>query len=106
MRSQKINIEKVFDNPKLVEENQNFIQSIREKYDGFVTLLDFATEWIESKMQEKVKLPYHILEDSGVIPQIKPRFYSIVNDPFPNGESKTQKLEFAFSLTKFLAGDK
>jgi sulfite reductase alpha subunit-like flavoprotein len=33
-----------------------------------VTLLDFASEWIDEKMQEKAIIPFFILEDSGIIP--------------------------------------
>lgn len=46
-------------------------------------------------------MPMYIIEESKVVPYIKPRFYSIVNDPFPNGADTTKRLEFAFSLTKF-----
>jgi len=47
MRSQKINIEKAFDDKKEVEKSSEFIQKTKDKYGGFVTLLDLATEWID-----------------------------------------------------------
>lgn len=61
-----------------------------EKYGGFVTLLDLSNEDLEI---EQFKI-----ED---MPRIKPRFYSIVNDPFPNNEAKTSSLEFMLSRTVF-----
>lgn len=64
VRSQKINMPLA---PELVE-----------KYGGFVTLLDLA--------EENIKIEQYKIED---LPRIKPRFYSIVNDPYPNNEPKT-----------------
>jgi sulfite reductase alpha subunit-like flavoprotein len=63
---------------------------------GFVTLLDLVDV-------PDFKLEQYLLED---LPRMKPRFYSIVNDPFPvAGIEKTKKLEFLLSRTKFQKND-
>ena len=49
LRSQKINLEKIFDDVKAVQKNWEFVDSIKAKYEGFVTLLDLANEYIENK---------------------------------------------------------
>lgn len=79
------------------------ISNLKTKYnDGFISLLDLANEFLENKeLGDKLPVPMYIIEESKIVPQMKPRFYSIVNDPFPNGAVTTQSLQFAFSLTKF-----
>jgi sulfite reductase alpha subunit-like flavoprotein len=63
---------------------------------GFVTLLDLVAV-------PDFKLEQYVLED---LPKMKPRLYSIVNDPFPvAGVEKTKNLEFLLSRTKFMKGD-
>lgn len=102
LRSQKINLEKIFDDPKAVEKHSDIVQAIKAKFEGFVTLLDLAEEYLlNQELKDKLPVPMYIIEESKIVPYIKQRFYSVVNDPFPNGAEKTQRLEFAFSLTKF-----
>lgn len=47
----------------------------------------------------------YIIEEAKIIPRIKARFYSIINDPFEGDSSHTKNLEFAFSLNTFKKGD-
>ena len=90
LRSQKINLDKIFDDPKAVEKHTDLIKDIKTKYEGFVTLLDLAKEFLENKeLNDKLPVPMYIIEESKIVPYIKQRFYSIVNDPFPNGADKT-----------------
>lgn len=42
-----------------------------------------------------------MVEEAVIIPRIKPRFYSVINYPFVNGENKANELEFLFSLERF-----
>ena len=79
------------------------MDEIENKYNNHVTLLDFANYIIEFKI--KVKVPQYLIEESKLIPRIKPRFYSITNDPFPNNEDKTKILSIVFSSTHFSKND-
>ena len=50
-----------------------------------MTLLELAEEFLlEPALTEKLPVAYFMIEESWIIPRMKPRFYSIVNDPFPD----------------------
>lgn len=51
-------------------------------------------------------LPQTIIKEGRLIPRLKPRFYSITNDPFPENESETDFLQFVFSEEGFEKNDK
>jgi sulfite reductase alpha subunit-like flavoprotein len=86
-------LEKIFDDPKAVQKNSELVETVKQKYEGFVTLLDLANEFLQNKeLSQKLPVPMYIIEESKIVPQMKPRFYSIVNDPFPNGATTTQSL--------------
>ncbi|TNV72834.1 hypothetical protein FGO68_gene17447 [Halteria grandinella] len=44
-------------------------------------------------------IPYSIIEDD--LPKIKPRYFSIVNDPYPGTDSKSQTFLICFTVHKF-----
>ena len=88
IRSEKMNLKKV---DVVVEQDH-------------VTLLELAELVIQGKVQN-VKLPQYIVEESNILPRIKPRFYSIINDPFVENAEKTKRLTFLFSETSFTKND-
>lgn len=96
--TQKVNLDKLFDvarNPGA----RDFVKAIKQKYDDHVTLLELSEEFLEAKPDFEV--PLFSLEEQSMIPKIKPRFYSIVNDPFESSE-RANSLKFIFSETKFM----
>jgi sulfite reductase alpha subunit-like flavoprotein len=56
-------------------------------------LIDFASH--EKRLEG---IPYSIIEDD--LPKIKPRHFSILNDPFGNNE-KANKFKICFTVHKF-----
>ena len=53
--------------------------------DEIVCLLDIAKDFLQNEDLAKCKdaaIPQYMIEEAQIIPRIKPRFYSIVNDPF------------------------
>jgi hypothetical protein len=69
LRSQKINMEKIFDDAKIVQKNAEIIGKIKSKYQGFVTLLDLASELVENvELKEILIVPMYIIEESGIVP--------------------------------------
>lgn len=47
-----------------------------------------------------------MVEESHIIPKIKPRFYSITNDPYMGrSQQKSKQLEIVLSETKYQKGD-
>ena len=86
IRSEKINLKKL--------EIKNDVV----KPDEHITLLELA-ERVLSEGHE-LKLPQYIVEENTIISRIKPRFYSIINDPFES-KPKTNRLDFVFSDTFF-----
>lgn len=112
IRSQKVNLNKLWpnapENPPspLKEYMDKKKESQREE---IVCLLDIAKDYLANddlaKCQE-AQLPQYLVEEAHIIPKIKPRFYSIVNDPFEGMTvKKTKQLEIMFSETKFKKGD-
>jgi len=67
--------------------------------DDHISLLEIAEKVLERGLE--ITLPQYIVEESSIIPRIKPRFYSIINDPFVENMSKTNRLSFLFSDTTF-----
>jgi sulfite reductase alpha subunit-like flavoprotein len=47
-----------------------------------------------------------LIEEAHIIPKIKQRYYSIINDPFKGGVSVTDSLEIIFTKTKFIKNGK
>ena len=90
IRTSKVNLDKMFKDVKGQEET---VATIKTKYSGTVTLLDLAEEYLlDETLKTKMPLPQYMIEESNIIPRLKPRFYSITNDPFPENEPKTNLL--------------
>jgi len=69
------------------------VAAIKEKYSKTATLLDLAEEYILDKsLLDKMPLAQYMIEERNIIPRLKPRFYSITNDPYPNNEPKSNLL--------------
>lgn len=90
IRTYKVNLEKMFKDVKGTDEA---VAAFKAKYSGTVTLLDLAEEYIlDETLKTKMPIPQYMIEESHIIPRLKPRFYSITNDPFPKNELKTDFL--------------
>ena len=93
IRTSKVNLDKMFN-----KGHEDVIATIKTKYSGQVTLMDLAEEFIlDESLKTKMPLAQFMIEESNIIPRLKPRFYSITNDPFPQNEPKTNMLQFVFS---------
>jgi sulfite reductase alpha subunit-like flavoprotein len=102
LRSQKISIEKVIGKEEC-EKKKERIEEIQKECRGYVTLMDLAT-------LSPLHLPMHLLEESTIIPRIKPRFFSVINDPFTgigniDLTSKGKDVELLFNLEMFQVAD-
>ena len=81
IRTYKVNLEKMFKDVKGTDEA---VAAFKSKYSGTVTLLDLAEEYIlDETLKTKMPIAQFMIEESHIIPRLKPRFYSITNDPFP-----------------------
>ena len=81
IRTYKVNLEKMFKDVKGTDEA---VAAFKTKYSGTVTLLDLAEEYIlDETLKTKMPIAQFMIEESHIIPRLKPRFYSITNDPFP-----------------------
>lgn len=90
IRSEKIKLTKF-----LSEYDMNYVP-YHLKSHPYLTLLEMARH-----SKELFEIPYTIIEDD--LPKIKPRHYSITNDPFFDSESlkfieETQSFEVCFTL--------
>ena len=84
------------------EEAKCKLDELSAKFDGHITLLDLAKIWNDAVFSG-LKLPSFLLEEPGIIPHIKARYFSISNDPFAENQW-TKDLEIIFSETQFEAG--
>lgn len=81
IRTSKVNLEKMF---KDVKGHEETVATIKTKYSGTVTLLDLAEEYLlDEGLKSKMPIAQFMIEENHIIPRLKPRFYSITNDPFP-----------------------
>mmetsp|Transcript_16134 Transcript_16134/g.27286 ORF Transcript_16134/g.27286 Transcript_16134/m.27286 type:complete len:224 (-) Transcript_16134:390-1061(-) len=105
IRSQKINLDKLFADSAKSPGISEFKVQLTAKFEKFVTLLDLADEYEqEVSLRERYQVPYFIVEESSILPKIRPRFYSIITEPFKSDQEKTDRLEIVFSLTQFFKG--
>ena len=91
IRSAKVNIDKLWEDVakgKVAKDGPfreyfNNLKSLPK--DAIVSLHDIAKFFIENpeiaNLQD-AKVPQYMVEESHIIPRIKPRFYSVANDPF------------------------
>jgi len=112
IRSQKVNLDKLWPQGSSEEGPlKEFIALLRRTYAGadILCVLDFARELVklgEAGKAEAFEVPQYMVEETHVMPRIKPRFYSIVNDPFMGGSvKKTKTLEIVLSETTFKKND-
>ena len=101
MVSSPINLAKLF--PEADEAGQNVLKQLELKYQPFMTLLELAEEFeaMDNEIRENLVLPQYVIEEAAIVPRIKPRMYSIINDPFSDGSDKGDQIELLFSLEKF-----
>ena len=81
IRTSSVNLDKIF---KDIKAPKDIVANFKNKYQGTATLLDLAEEYLfDQTLKTKMPLPQSIIKESRLIPRLKPRFYSITNDPFP-----------------------
>lgn len=88
IRSEKLKLSKF-----LSEYDMQYIPEELKK-DPYLTLMRFV-----SHKDRLEGIPYSIIEDD--LPKIKPRYFSIVNDPYPGTDSKSKTFLICFTVHKF-----
>ncbi|TNV80606.1 hypothetical protein FGO68_gene3840 [Halteria grandinella] len=88
IRSEKLKLSKF-----LSEYDMQFVPEELKK-DPYLTLMRFV-----SHKDRLEGIPYSIIEDD--LPRIKPRYFSIVNDPYLVTDSKSRTFQICFTVHKF-----
>lgn len=87
IKSQKVNLNKLWPSATDVASPfKEYVDNLKTRSRSEITgLYDIALDYLSNEELAQYKeaaIPQYMVEESHIIPRIKPRFYSIVNDPF------------------------
>lgn len=104
MVSSPINLLKLF--PETDEAGLKMVKEMQSRHDPFMTLLELADEFDALGDSSRLCLPQYMIEEAHLIPRIKPRLYSIINDPYSPDSDKADEVEILFSSEQFTKNGK
>lgn len=111
LRSLKVNIDKLWPDVASGKDAKDgpfreYFNSLKAKgKDSITCLYDIAKYYLDNPevaSLPEAKIAQYMVEETHIIPRIKPRFYSVSNDPFMGHvQQKTKEVEIVISETRF-----